>query len=315
MKPTGVDMRKQRLIRALKYLVILVILTLPTNIPALEITSVSPSRVSPGESVTVSGGLFTRGTQVVLGNQVIEPAGLSEKSLIFTVPALEEGDYSLQVQDEGETSPQTFILGITAADPWIDSLSPANIDTCIPLGDNEVTVQGRHFQPGATLLLDGKTIASSQSGSDTISFTPPHLSSGVYGIQVANPNGGRSIPHSLYVNDIPEINNVYTGEEFVNYYQLVIEGKNFFFNSTLLINEYPVGVSDRPPEQRVVRSQSASSDPNKQASPSQSDNVRFVDCGTLIYNRYPYSTQPKPVSLKIINPDGKTSSTWDLSIP
>jgi hypothetical protein len=76
-----------------------------------------------------------------------------------------------------------------------------------------------------------------------------------------------------------------------------------------------VGVFDRPPEQRVIRSQSATSDPDKRPAPSQSDNVRFVDCGTLIYNRYPYSSQPKSVSLKIINPDGKTSSTWDLSIP
>ena len=308
-------MRKQLFIQALKYLVALFFLALPSTLPGLEIISVSPGRVSPGESVTVSGGPFTLGTRVVLGNQVIEPTGLTERSLIFTVPELEEGDYSLQVQHEGETSPQTFVLGITAADPWIDSLSPANIDTCAPLGDNEVTVQGRHFQPGATLLLDGKTMASSQSGSEAISFTPPPLSSGVYGIQVANPNGGRSIPHSLYVNDIPEIHNVYTEEEFVNYYQLVIEGKNFFFNSTLLINEFPVGVFDRPPEQRVIRSQSATSDPDKRPAPSQSDNVRFVDCGTLIYNRYPYSSQPKSVSLKIINPDGKTSSTWDLSIP
>lgn len=309
-------MRKQLFIRFLQRLVALFILTLiPATLQALEITSVSPGLVSPGDAVTVAGGPFTLEARVVLGNRAIQPTAVSEGRLIFTVPPLEEGEYALQVRDGGEISPQSFVLRIAAADPLIDSLIPSNIDVCASEGEREVAVNGRHFQPGATLLLEGNTIASSRLSSESISFTPPALAAGVYGIQVANPGGGQSVPHSLYVNDVPEILNVYIGEESVTYYQLVIEGKNFFFNSTLLINEYPVGFFDQPPQQRVIRQQSATSDPDKLPSPSQSDNFRFVDCGILIYNRYPYTTQPKNISLKVINPDGKTSSTWDLSVP
>lgn len=309
-------MRRQLFNLSLQYLWPFFVMALfPPVLSALEISSVSPRNVSAGDSVTVAGGPFTPRTLVLLGNQTIEPTSLSEGRLIFTVPSLEDGEYALQVRDDRQTSPSSFVLRITAPDPRIDSLSPSNIDVCSTQEEREVIVQGRYFQPGATLLLDGKTLSSSRLGPDSLSFTPPPLAAGVYGIQVANPNGSQSVPRSLYISDIPEILNAYMGQEFVNNYELVIEGKNFFFNSTLLVNEYPVGLLDQPPQQRVIPRQSATSDPDRLASPSQADNLRFVDCGTLVYNRYPYSTQPKQISLKIINPDGKTSSTWDLSVP
>ena len=313
---TRAAIRRLLFIRALQCLSVFFILAfIPPTVHALEVSSVSPGLVSPGGSVAITGGPFTPQTRVLLGNREIEPSAVSEGRLVFAVPQVEDGEYALQVRDDGEISARSFILRVAAPDPRIDALSPSNIDICSLEGEREVLVQGRHFQPGATLLLDGKTIASSRVSSEILSFAPPPLAAGVYGIQAINPNGGRSVPRSLYVNDIPEIHNVYTGEEFVNYYQLVIEGKNFFFNSTLLVNEYLVGFFDLPPEQRVIPHQSSTSDPDKLASPRQSGNVRFVDCGTLIYNRYPYSTQPKNISLKIINPDGKTSSTWDISVP
>jgi hypothetical protein len=303
-------MRRRLPISSLIFLVFL-----PAAASALEITAVSPVVASPGAVVTILGGPFSAEAKVILGDRPIEPTAAAQRQLIFTVPPLAEGEYTLSVQDGQEISPPAFTLAITAPEPFIGSLGPSNIDTCAPDNERRVIVTGRDFAPGASLLLDGKIVAHTALGPESLSFVPPALPSGAYGVQVINPDGKKSLPHSLYINDIPEILNVYQGEEFVNYYQVVIEGKNFTFDSNLVINEYPVGFYDLPPQQRVISPQSDVGSPGKLPRPSQSDNLRYIDCGTLIYNRYPYSNQPKRVSVKVVNPDGKETSTYELAIP
>ncbi|BCR05471.1 hypothetical protein DESUT3_25400 [Desulfuromonas versatilis] len=279
------------------------------------LTSVRPTTVSAAGAVTITGGPFTTGTRVVLGDREIVPGQGGPGQLVFSVPPMEPGEYALFLRDGEEFSQQSFTLRVVEPTPRILSLSPSNIDACSSEAERRVSVELDDFLPGATLLLNGSALPYSTAGGGTIAFTAPPLEAGIYGVQVVNPGGAQSLPHSLWFNDIPEIQSVDQGTEYVNYYELVIRGKNFFYNSTLVVNEYQAGFSDLPPRQRTIIAQGRSSGQETGYARAQADNVFYVDCNTLIYYRYPYSTQPKPLVLQVINPDGKKSSPYQASLP
>jgi hypothetical protein len=287
----------------------------PLSGMALEITGVSPGVVSSGSAVTVIGGPFSKDVKVLLGERQITPSAVEERQLVFTVPPLETGEYALFLKQEGQASPQTFTLRIVEPTPRIDSLSPTNIDVCSTEDERRIVVAGRHFLPGATLLMEGSALPYTRTNEGELTFTAPSLEAGIYGIQVVNPDGARSLPHSLWFNDIPEILNVHVGEEFVNYYQLIIEGKNFSAKATLVVNEYAPGVFDIPPQQLVLSASGAASGTAPLQRPSQADNFRHLDCNTLVYNRYPVSSQAREVTLQVVNPDGKQTPPYHLTTP
>lgn len=283
---------------------------------ALEITSVAPAEAVPGTIVTVTGSALGEDVRVLLGERRITPDGIRENQLFFTVPQLPEGEYALSLRSGATVAPQTFILRIVNPPPRINSVSPGNIDICSTPSERRVTVSGSNFQPGASLLLDGKAIPHSRDSGNTITFTLPVLEAGVYGVQVVNPDDRSSLPHSIYFNDIPEILAVRQGDEFVNNYQLIIEGKNFYFTSALVVTESSGDFSEQPPDQRVVIGRTESgSGCGRLPGRTQSESVRYVDCNTLIYKRFPSSQQAGEISLQIINPDGKESSPFFITAP
>lgn len=261
--------------------------------PAL--TSIAPAAASPGRTVIVGGGPFGPQARVLLGDRVITPVTVAEGEVTFTVPELPEGDYVLRVEEAGEVSSASFLFRVILPPPIIEALAPAQVDLCAVQEGLEVEVTGRHFQPGAQLLLDGAAIAHEKRETEEIVFNFPPLFGGSHEVQVVNPDGKRSLPRSLLVNSAPEILQVSQGANYVNYYQLIVEGKNFFYTSTLVVD-------GRPIRRTALR-------------PTQSDSVEFVDCRTLIYNRYPYSHQLKPVTLQVVNPNGQESSVLSVSIP
>jgi hypothetical protein len=114
-------------------------------------------------------------------------------------------------------------------------------------------------------------------------------------VQLANPDGRHSLPVSLQIDALPEILDVSRGEENVNYYQLLIIGKNFSYKSTLVVNGQPIA-------------------PIYPGS-LQVDSIRYLDCNRLIYKRYPPSSQTRQINLQIINPDGRESPVFTFSGP
>lgn len=287
----------------------------PVAVTGLEIASVYPTTVVAGAPVTLVGGPFDPNTRVVVGDMEVSPLRAGTRQLVFIAPPLEPGEYALYLISGQESSEATFSLRIVLPPPQVLSLEPANIDECSTIEERTVLLEGRYIQPGASLLLGGQVIPSTRLSDTGIRFTAPVLRSGSYGVQVANPDGSTSLAHSLWFNNIPQIDQVSIGEDFVNYYQLIIRGKNFFHNSTVVLNEYPVGLSDIPPRQKVIPGQGGAAFQGDQPRQPQSEAVFYVDCNTLIYNRYPYSGQPKTLILRVSNPDGKQSGVYEISAP
>lgn len=297
-------------------LVALILLVL-TALPAagVEISSVYPPVVAVGTPVTVIGGPFSSDVRIDLGGRQLRPRSIGTRQLVFVTPQLPAGEYALFLREGAQTSKQTFSLRIELPPPAIASISPSNLDVCSTAEQRRVSLRGDYIQPGAQLLLDGSVVPFHRENEQSFSFTPPPLRAGSYGLQVINPDGKKSLPHTLWFSSLPQIESVSEGENFVNYYQVVIRGKNFFHNSVLLINEYPGGFEDQPPSQRVIPAQGGAAFSGDNARQRQSASLSYQDCHTLIYNRYPPTGQAMRLVLRIGNPDGQQTEPYEVFLP
>jgi hypothetical protein len=250
-----------------------------------DLAGIFPAVASPGSTVTIIGGPYGRDIQVVFGDRTLTPASIGEKRLTFTVPPLPEGDYLLYLKDEKTQSDRSLFFRVVLPSPGIESLTPPKIDVCVSGEQREVTLRGKDMQPGVQVLLDGVAMVASH-GDETLLFTLPELAPGLHQVQLINPDGKRSLPVSLLIDALPEIEEVSRGDE---------NGKNFSYNSMLVVNGQPIA-------------------PFYPGS-LQVDSISYLDCNHLIYKRYPPSSQIGQINLQIVNPDGRESPVFTFSGP
>lgn len=279
---------------------------------SFEVLSVRPEVVSPGDKVYVSiPGAVSPAYMLIEGYRL--KADESTSGLfIFTVPSLSPGRYALSFhvgEDKVETS---LYLSVIEPHPQIFSLSPSIVPECSTETIRQVNVSGKYFSPGSNLFLGGSVVAATVIDSRNMSFEVPILKSGVYGVQVANSPDKKSLPFSLYVSSVPRIDSVNIGDEFTNYYELIITGDNFFPQSSLLINESRSGLDGTPPRQRAIFGQSRRLEHGDYAGQVQGDYLFFRDCRTLIYYRFPLSSQKEERVLQVVNPDGKATEAFSI---
>jgi len=262
---------------------------------ALEILSVSPASVHPGNRVRLSGGPFQPGVTVHIGVATVVPSAIDDRELGFVVPPLAEGEYRLSLVQEEKIFPQPFTLRVSEPPPLIHSLTPSVVEECSLADIAMIEVVGEYFPFGSSLLLDGRPAPSEWESTNRMNLVLPPLEGGTHLIQVITPKEHRSLPKAFLVDNRPEIFSATAGEDRVNAYEVVIRGKNFLPQSTLLVDGVPISRSG--------------------ALPSQTGQLRHVDCETILYTRYPYSRTPRPVTLRIINPGGQQSAPFSLTIP
>ena len=293
----------------------LALLLVPTLSAALEITSIYPDPAIVGSAVTVIGGPFDSSIRVMINGREVIPNQIDERQLIFVLPEMNAGEYALYLITDQQQAEQTISLRVTLPPPRISSLDPSNIDECSTQEQRVILLRGAYFREGVQLMLDGQILPSTRLSDTEINFTVPPLSAGTYGVKVINPDGSESFPHSLWLNNIPHISDISRGEDYVSFYQLVINGINFVHNSSLIVYEYPVGQTDLPPQQRIVQSQGGTALREQQARKQSTEALIYIDCNTLIYNRHPYSGQNKTLVLRVGNPDGKQTDSYELMSP
>lgn len=266
---------------------------------ALEITAISPSTTVPGALVRVSGGPFDDETRVLLGDQSLRPETWTERELIFSVPELPEGDYRLTLADGSGGNQPAFILRVGTERPEIRTLDPDRLDLCAGGGERRISVSGQALAAGVRLLVDGAQLPAERLSASRIDFTLPDLAAGMHQVEVVNPDGQRSLPYALMIDGQPEIFSVTLGADQVVAYELIIRGRNFPAQANLLVNGTPVN--------------RALALAGKQG--GGRDEVRYVDCGTLIYTRYPLSREPLPLTLTVVGPGGEGSAPYQITSP
>ncbi len=266
---------------------------------ALEIVSISPSTAAVGSRVSVTGGPFEAGLQVLIGDRAVQPAAVTERRLAFDVPTLPAGDYLLSLKRGDKATVRPFLLKVVDPQPVIHSLDPLRVDHCSSGEARRITVDGRDFAVGARLLVDGAQLPAEQVSSSRIDFVLPDLEAGLHRVEIVNPDGNSSLPFAVLIDGVPEILSVVPGEDRVVSYDLLIQGRNFSASSDLLVNGVSVNSSLSPLGKRGAGR----------------DAVIFIDCESLVYTRYPMSREPVPMALTVIIPGAERSAPFHITAP
>lgn len=281
------------------------------KLPPVNILSIIPAQGEPGITVTLYGTGFSEDTTVFLGNDELSATVTSPKQLSFDIPKLGPGLYALYLKREDGTTSKTYNFTLLPQKPVATSLSPDTIYACAPPRDRDVTIEGSNFRQGSQVLFDGASIKSRVSSAEAISFSTPQVPDGLHQVQVRNPEDTVSGVLGLVIDGRPEITGVTQGEESVNHYNLIIDGRNFQQTSTLIVME------DRTLDQNVSQ---PGVDIKRVTSLSinavEREQITYVNCNRIIYQRNPYSSTPKNFRIQVLNPgSGGESSLVSVSAP
>lgn len=287
----------------------------PANAPI--ILSIIPAQAEPGSRVTISGSGFGAMITAVLGNAEI-PARISDdgRRIEFVIPQqVEAGIHLLYLKRSDGVTGRPYNFSVLPLKPVLLSLNPDRISSCSQGREREVAVQGRNFTGSSMLFFDGAGIRSTFFSTESLSFIVPQVSGGLHQIQVRNSPENASVTLALTVETRAEIEQVSIGTEYVNFYELVITGRNFSQNSAVFVDGERVGSGGgggggqgaiSVDGQRIVGGGSGTSDREK---------IVYVDCTRLIYQRYPYSSVNKEFRIQVVNPGGEGSQVVQVNAP
>jgi hypothetical protein len=272
----------------------------PAPVPApvpVTILSIIPAQAEPGGKVSLSGSGFGESASVFLGSVEILARVTAAKQAEFTLPPqLEAGLYALYLKRADGTVGRSYNFTVLPLRPVLRSLQPTLISSCALGKEREVTALGSNFADTSMLFFDGAALPATLVSSEAICFVVPTVPGGLHQILVKNAPENSSVPLNLAVETRPEIGQVTIGNEHVNYYELIISGKNFSQNSAIFVDGTVIG--GRSGQGSVER-----------------EKLLYIDCTQLIYQRYPYSPVNKDFRLQVVNPGGEGSQAITVTAP
>jgi len=260
-----------------------------------SILSIIPGQAQPGSTVVISGAGFNAESTLFLGIREIPFQTVTDQQISFELPHIPAGNYALYVRHKNGASSKAYSFTVTPVKPSVTALSPDTVQLCSADGDRSISVSGKNFLEGARLLFDGALIKGSRLSAEEMTFKTPQVQAGLHQIQVKNPEEAVSSAIALLITSQPEIRSVSQGSDYVNYYELNIEGVNFQHGSTLLVDGRRIQSGDPTPGNR--------------------DRLILKNCNRLVYQRYPYDRSIKSFQMVIANPNGEESSMFTVSAP
>lgn len=263
---------------------------------APSILSIIPAHGEPGSKVSIFGSGFGERAAAFLGSVEIPAKVTDGRQLEFVIPQLDAGLYALYVKRSDGAIGRVYNFTVLAPRPQLSTLVPDSLSYCAEGTNREVTANGKNFGETSVLLFDGAVINSRLVSTEQIRFTLPQVTGGLHQITVRNDQEAGSLPLAITIETRPEISQVSIGNEFVNYYELNIYGKNFSQNSSIYVDGQRIGgkggleMGDR-------------------------EKLIFLDCTRLIYQRYPYSSTNKDFRIQVVNQGGEGSQVVNVTAP
>ncbi len=263
--------------------------------PPITILSIIPAQGEPGSTVTLAGAGFSEKTTVFLGSQEVPTRVAGSRQLSFDIPKLPAGLYAMFLKREDGTVSRSYNFTLLPAKPVALSLAPDRIYACASGREREVTVTGRNFQPGSQLLFDGAAIRSIYNSPENLSFAVPPVAGGLHQVQIINREETVSAVLAFFVETKPEIESITQGNDYVTYYELLINGRNFQQGATLMVDNQRLTVGTSNMFER--------------------DQVVYLDCTRIVYQRHPYDFTAKSFRVQVVNPSSEASNAVQVTAP
>lgn len=271
--------------------------TVPAATAAPAILSIIPAQGEPGSKVMIFGSGFGSQATAFLGSVEI-PVRLTEgRQLEFSIPTqLDAGLYALYLKRADGVVSRPYNFTVLPLRPVLQSLSPDTVSACAVGDERDVTARGHNFLENSQLVFDGAVMRSRYQSPEALVFTVPNVSGGLHQVVVRNSPDNSTVALGLMIESKPEIAQVMIGNEYVNYYELIIVGRNFHQNSSVYVDGVRIGGQGG-------------------ADLAEREKLIYVDCTKLIYQRHPYSRVNKDFRVMVMNPGGEASQAITVTAP
>lgn len=272
----------------------------PATAAAPAILSIIPAQGEPSSKVMMFGSGFGIQASVFLGSIEI-PAKLTDgRQLEFFIPQqLEPGLYALYLKRSDGAVSRPYNFSILPLRPVLNGLSPDTVSSCAQGSDREVTARGQNFLETSQLVFDGAVLNSRFVSAEALSFNVPQVLGGLHQVLVRNSPENGTVAVGLMIETRPEIIQVMIGDQYVNYYELVIVGKNFQQNSSIYVDGLKIGGLGGQGGQDLA----------------EREKLIYVDCTKLVYQRHPFSPVSKDFRIMVMNPGGEASQIINVTAP
>lgn len=167
------------------------------------LAEVNPKDAFPGDTLTLRGSLFLPTDQAFVAGRALPLQINADQSASAVLPLdLDGGLTTVHFRRDDGTESNRYNVGIK---PQLDPLPS------VPFAPNEVvTLTGRAFVAGATVLLDGNALVAQVANRTSLTFTMPGTGGagaggGMATIAVRNPDGMVSNPRTATLPRILEI--------------------------------------------------------------------------------------------------------------
>lgn len=267
----------------------------PAAVP-VSILSIIPVQAEPQARVMLFGSGFGESATVFLG----APRSRRRSPMVVrpnsTSPQLEPGLYALYLKRSDGNIGRPYNFTVLPLRPVLSGLTPDQINSCAQGREREVTALGRNFTERSQLFFDGAAIRSRFISPGEIVFSVPQVAGGLHHVMVKDTPENASVTQGLTIETRPEITQVTVGTEYVNYYELLVEGRNFNQDSSIYVDGQRIG------------------GPSRQES-GERERVIYIDCGHLVYLRFPYSPVNKDFRLQVVSRNGEGSQVVTVTAP
>jgi hypothetical protein len=269
----------------------------PAAAAAPAILSIIPAQAEPGGKVMMFGSGFGTQSSAFLGSVEIPSRVTDGRQVEFSIPhQLDPGLYALYLKRSDGVVSRPYNFTILPLRPVLNGSSPDVISSCSQGAEREVTARGLNFLETSQLVFDGAVLKSRFLSPEALSFTVPQVPGGLHQVVVRNSPENGTVALGLIIETRPEIVQVMIGSQYVNYYELVIVGRNFQQNSSIYVDGQKIG------------GQGGQDLGNR-------ENLIYVDCTRLVYERHPFSPVDKDFRIMVMNPGGEASQTINVTAP
>lgn len=269
----------------------------PAAAPAPSILSIIPAQGEPGSKVMMFGANLGTQASAYLGSEEIPVKLTDGRQLEFSIPQhLEAGLYAVYLKRSDGAVSRSYNFTILPQRPVLHTVSPDTISSCAMGGERDVVARGQNFLETSQLVFDGSVLKSRYQSAESITFSVPQVAGGLHQVLVRNSPDNATVALGVMVETRPEIAQVMIGSQFVNYYELIIVGRNFHQNSSVYVDGQKIGGQggqDLAEREKLI----------------------YVDCTKLIYQRHPFSPVSKDFQVMVMNPGGESSQTINVTAP
>ena len=277
----------------MRFIPIFLFLILINITHAFEIHSVTPEEIYPNTTITIRGNFDTENLIILLGKEELKFNQIDKEHITLTMPQnIDPAIYFINFFNKLNKNILASIpIKISKPKPSIFEYEPKFLEYCSE--NKNIQIRGENLNFIKHIFINGQEIENYEKSNSFIII---------------------NLYDSLHLNTKPEIEDAFISNNFFNYYEITIRGKNFVNGSKLFVNNIEINEKSSNAYDGIYFFGQQYIN-KRQSTTLLHDTFYISSCDTIILTRYPFTRDDKILKILIESPTGKKSSEFVISAP